>query len=88
MSWRALVVAAHPDDIEFGAASAVAAWTAAGKTVSYVLVSSGEAGIDTMDPEGATVTRQAAAPASAAIVGAMSTFVARASVFPPSVSGS
>ncbi len=66
---RALVIAAHPDDIEWGAAAAVAAWTAAGKVVVYVLVTSGEAGIDTMDPEGATVTRQAEEHASASIVG-------------------
>ena len=66
---RALVIAAHPDDIEWGAAAAVAAWTAAGRTVAYVLVTSGEAGIDTMDPEGATVARQAEERASADIVG-------------------
>ena len=30
---RALVVAAHPDDIEYGLAAAVAVWTAAGKEV-------------------------------------------------------
>ncbi len=69
-SWeRALVIAAHPDDIEWGAAAAVAAWTAAGRVVAYVLVTSGEAGIDSMDPEGATVTRQAEEHASARIVG-------------------
>lgn len=66
---RALVIAAHPDDIEWGAAAAVAAWTRAGRTVAYVLVTSGEAGIDTMDPEGATVARQAEERASADIVG-------------------
>ncbi|MGI9028470.1 MAG: PIG-L deacetylase family protein [Ilumatobacteraceae bacterium] len=66
---RALVIAAHPDDIEWGAAAAVAAWTAAGRTVTYVLVTSGEAGIDSMDPEGATITRQAEEHASAEIVG-------------------
>ena len=33
----ALCIAAHPDDLEYGTASAVAAWTAAGKTVSYLL---------------------------------------------------
>ena len=31
---RALCIAAHPDDLEYGTASAVAAWTAAGKTVT------------------------------------------------------
>ena len=42
---RAVAVVAHPDDLEYGAAAAVARWTRQGKHVSYVLVSSGEAGI-------------------------------------------
>jgi LmbE family N-acetylglucosaminyl deacetylase len=41
-----LVVCAHPDDVDFGAAGTVAALTAAGSTVSYCLVTSGEAGSD------------------------------------------
>ena len=48
---RALCVVAHPDDLEFGAAAAVARWTGQGKTVAYAMVTSGEAGIDGMDPE-------------------------------------
>ena len=48
---RALAIVAHPDDMEYGAAAAVARWTAAGKTVAYVLVTKGEAGISTMAPE-------------------------------------
>ena len=47
---RALAIAAHPDDLEYGAASAVAKWTAQGRSVSYLMVSRGEAGIDTMHP--------------------------------------
>ena len=43
---RALCVVAHPDDLEFGAAAAVARWTGQGKTVVYCMVTSGEAGID------------------------------------------
>ena len=54
----ALVVAAHPDDIEYGTAAAVAAWTAAGKRVTYLLVTRGEAGIDTMHPEEAAPVRE------------------------------
>jgi LmbE family N-acetylglucosaminyl deacetylase len=46
---RASVIVAHPDDIEYGVAGAVAAWTAAGREVSYVLVTSGEAGIDSIE---------------------------------------
>jgi LmbE family N-acetylglucosaminyl deacetylase len=48
---RALAVVAHPDDMEYGAASAVAAWTSAGKQVIYLLVTRGEAGIDSMPPD-------------------------------------
>lgn len=43
---RVLVVCAHPDDVDFGAAGTVAALTAAGSQVFYCLVSSGEAGSD------------------------------------------
>src|ERR1700745_1945498 len=46
----AVAVAAHPDDLEYGAAAAVARWTRQGKHVSYVLASSGEAGIAGKDP--------------------------------------
>ncbi|MGD9960622.1 PIG-L deacetylase family protein [Nocardioides sp.] len=48
---RVLCVVAHPDDVEYGASSAVAAWTAAGVEVEYLLLTRGEAGIDTMSPE-------------------------------------
>ncbi|MDH3753133.1 MAG: PIG-L family deacetylase [Acidimicrobiia bacterium] len=41
---RALVIVAHPDDIDFGTAGTIARLTKAGTTVSYALVSSGEAG--------------------------------------------
>lgn len=39
-----LVVMAHPDDVDFGAAGTIAQWTAAGKKVSYCLVTNGDAG--------------------------------------------
>lgn len=48
---RALAVVAHPDDMEYGAGAAVARWTGQGKTVVYCMVTSGEAGIDGMEPE-------------------------------------
>lgn len=49
--WQtAVAIVAHPDDMEYGAASAVAKWTAQGKRVVYVMVSKGEAGIDSMPP--------------------------------------
>ena len=45
-----LCVVAHPDDLEYGTAAAVDKWVAAGKTVTYLLATRGEAGIDTMPP--------------------------------------
>jgi LmbE family N-acetylglucosaminyl deacetylase len=41
---RALVITAHPDDVDFGAAGTVAAWTDIGVEVSYCLVTDGDAG--------------------------------------------
>lgn len=41
---RILVVTAHPDDVDFGAAGSVATWTAQGIEVSYCLVTDGDAG--------------------------------------------
>ena len=41
---RILVVVAHPDDIDFGAAGSVATWTDAGIEVDYCLVTDGDAG--------------------------------------------
>jgi LmbE family N-acetylglucosaminyl deacetylase len=66
---RATVVVAHPDDIEFGGAGAVAVWTAAGKSVSSVILTRGEAGIAGMPPAEAAGVREAEQRASAAIVG-------------------
>jgi LmbE family N-acetylglucosaminyl deacetylase len=66
---RALAVVAHPDDLEYGAASAIARWTATGRSVGYVIVTDGEAGIDAIPPVEAAVLRQKEQLASAAIVG-------------------
>jgi LmbE family N-acetylglucosaminyl deacetylase len=41
---RVLVVAAHPDDIDFGIAGSVATWTDKGIEVVYCLVTDGDAG--------------------------------------------
>jgi LmbE family N-acetylglucosaminyl deacetylase len=41
---RILVVTAHPDDIDFGAAGTIANWTDAGIEVTYCLVTDGDAG--------------------------------------------
>lgn len=66
---RALAIVAHPDDMEYGAAAAVARWTQQGKHVGYVLVSDGEAGIATMSPSEAGPLRRDEQLASCAIVG-------------------
>src|SRR5690242_18624225 len=69
-SWeRMLCVVAHPDDLEFGAAAAVARWTGQGKTVVYAMVTSGEAGIDGMDPEECRRVREDEQRRSAELVG-------------------
>ena len=41
---RALVVTAHPDDVDFGAAGTIAQWAAAGTAVTYCIVTDGDAG--------------------------------------------
>jgi LmbE family N-acetylglucosaminyl deacetylase len=66
---RALVVAAHPDDIEYGLAAAVAAWTAAGKEVHYLLATRGEAGMAGVPPAEAGPVREEEERRSAAVVG-------------------
>jgi LmbE family N-acetylglucosaminyl deacetylase len=66
---RAVAVVAHPDDLEYGAASAVARWTAQGKTVSYLLATKGEAGIAGMAPATTAKVRVAEEQHSAAVVG-------------------
>jgi LmbE family N-acetylglucosaminyl deacetylase len=66
---RALCVVAHPDDLEFGAAAAVARWTGQGKQVGYCMVTSGEAGIDGMEPERCRRIRESEQRESARLVG-------------------
>jgi LmbE family N-acetylglucosaminyl deacetylase len=48
---RVLCVVAHPDDVEYGTSSAVAAWTDRGVEVAYLLLTRGEAGMDVSPPE-------------------------------------
>ena len=66
---RALCIAAHPDDLEYGIASVVARWTSQGKAVAYVMVTSGEAGIDGMAPDECGPLREDEERRSAARVG-------------------
>ena len=69
-SWeRALAVVAHPDDLEYGAASAVARWTSQGKYVGYLLATRGEAGIDSMPPKEVGPLREQEEINSAHLVG-------------------
>jgi LmbE family N-acetylglucosaminyl deacetylase len=41
---RALVIIAHPDDVDFGAAGTVSTWTDSGVKVAYCVVTDGDAG--------------------------------------------
>jgi LmbE family N-acetylglucosaminyl deacetylase len=66
---RAVAVVAHPDDLEYGLAGAVARWTAQGKAVSYLLATSGEAGIDGLAPSECGPLREEEERRSAALVG-------------------
>lgn len=54
---RVLVVAAHPDDIEFGAAGTVARWVAEGATARYLLVTRGDKGSDDPSADVAALAR-------------------------------
>ncbi|MET8219353.1 PIG-L deacetylase family protein [Streptomyces hirsutus] len=66
---RALAVVAHPDDLEYGCSAAIASWTDAGREVTYVLATRGEAGIDTLAPAECGPVREREQRASAAVVG-------------------
>jgi len=66
---RALCVVAHPDDLEYGPACAVARWTAQGKFVAYAVASRGEAGIATMAPDATGAMRAGEQLRAAAAVG-------------------
>ena len=45
---RVMVIGAHPDDPEFGCAGTIAKWAAAGKEITYVILTNGDKG--THDP--------------------------------------
>ena len=67
---RALVVVAHPDDIDFGWAGTIATLTHAGAEVSYCLVTSGEAGPpDDFDRDDLRALRESEQRSAASIVG-------------------
>lgn len=68
---RILVVTAHPDDVDFGAAGTVATWTKAGHEVTYCIVTNGDAGGFDPDVPRSEIAgiRQAEQRAAAAEVG-------------------
>ena len=67
---RALVIVAHPDDIDFGMAGTIARLTQAGSRVSYCLVTSGEAGPpDEADRQELRLLREAEQRSAASVVG-------------------
>jgi LmbE family N-acetylglucosaminyl deacetylase len=68
---RVLVVTAHPDDVDFGAAGTVAAMTDAGVAVTYCVVTDGQAGGSDRSMDRATMAdiRRREQRAAAATVG-------------------
>lgn len=68
---RALVVSAHPDDIEFGCAGTIATWVDDGWDVAYVIVTSGQMGLQDAraDPHRFGEVREAEAIEAAKRVG-------------------
>jgi LmbE family N-acetylglucosaminyl deacetylase len=66
---RVLCVVAHPDDVEYGTSSAVAAWTSQGVEVAYLLLTRGEAGMDASTPDRTAELRVAEQVAGSSAVG-------------------
>lgn len=66
---RVLCVVAHPDDVEYGTSSAVAAWTSQGVEVAYLLLTRGEAGMDASPPDRTARLRMREQVAGSAAVG-------------------
>lgn len=68
---RVLVVAAHPDDVEFGAAGTVARWIAEGAQAHYLIITRGDKGTDdpAVDPRSLAATREAEQRAAALELG-------------------
>jgi LmbE family N-acetylglucosaminyl deacetylase len=64
---RGLAVVAHPDDLEY--CGVVPEWTSAGRVISYLIVTRGEAGIAALEPADAVLTRAAEQRKSAELAG-------------------
>jgi LmbE family N-acetylglucosaminyl deacetylase len=69
MRSSACCVVAHPDDVEYGTSSAVAAWTSQGVEVAYLLLTRGEAGMDASPPDRTAQLRMREQVAGSAAVG-------------------
>ncbi|MFJ2507528.1 PIG-L deacetylase family protein [Arthrobacter citreus] len=68
---RVLAFAAHPDDIDFGAAGTLAKWAAQGTEITYCIMTSGDAGgFEAAGRDGIIARRNAEQRAAADIVGA------------------
>ena len=65
------IIAAHPDDPDFGEAGTAALWASQGHTVTYVIVTNGDKGSDDRDLSTADLiaTREREERASAAVLG-------------------
>ncbi|HEY6428049.1 MAG TPA: PIG-L deacetylase family protein [Acidimicrobiales bacterium] len=68
---RVLMVTAHPDDVDFGSAGTVAAFTSAGLDVTYCVATNGDAGGSDLEMARADMAalRQEEQRAAAAVVG-------------------
>jgi LmbE family N-acetylglucosaminyl deacetylase len=68
---RALAVGAHPDDIDFGASATVALWCEQGWEVHYLLVTSGQKGVQNVEQDPVTfgLLREREQHAAAEILG-------------------
>jgi LmbE family N-acetylglucosaminyl deacetylase len=71
MADRVLIVTAHPDDVDFGAAGSVATWVDDGAEVAYCIVTDGDAGGFDPDVPRAEIAgiRQAEQTAAAKVLG-------------------
>lgn len=63
-----LCIVAHPDDMEYGASGAVSSWTSRGISVTYALLTAGEAGM-AEPPEVVAPIRRSEQEAACACVG-------------------
>jgi len=70
-AFKALVIAAHPDDIEFGAAGTLSLWADSGAEITFCLVTDGAAGSNAPDADlkALVLQRQEEQRAAAALQG-------------------